>query len=65
MMQEKRSLTDVLQDIHVNQVHTIHDALAVLDAQALSMQVCAVKCFLFVTCSSSKAGFKILHMHRD
>lgn len=37
-LQDKRSLTDVLQSIHVNRVHTVHDALAALDAQALSMQ---------------------------
>lgn len=56
MVQDKRSLTDVLQSIHVNRVHTVHDALAALDAQALSMQVCTVKCFLFDTRSSGKAG---------
>lgn len=38
-MQDKKSLINVLQSIHVNRVHTIHDALAALDTQALSMQV--------------------------
>ena len=38
-MQDNRTLTDVLQNIHVNRVHTVHEALAVLDALALTMQV--------------------------
>ena len=38
-MQDDRTLTDVLSNIHVNRVHTVHQALAVLDALALSMQV--------------------------
>ena len=38
-MQDNRTLTDVLQNIHVNLVHTAHEALAVLDALALTMQV--------------------------
>lgn len=38
-MQDVRTLTDVLSNIHVNRVHTVHQALAVLDTLALSMQV--------------------------
>lgn len=43
-VQDEKSLTDILQNIQVNRVHTVHAALAVLDGLALSMQVSNIKC---------------------
>lgn len=48
-LQGAQSLMQILQSIQVNRVHTVHEALALLDTLGSSMQVRQVHCGLVLS----------------